>query len=221
MRLSFLKDLLLIATFVCPLAAVARIGETPEESQKRYGDPVPAAEVNVILTGVTNQVYSYEGWQITSAYIDAKTARIRYRKGRLVEETSPQWIKDAKEAGLLNERQAKKQAALAKLNRNNSRADKETVTVFKEAPLSSDEIKTILKSESPVGNWREYDPKTQSHNAVFSFTERAFPPKLINDFGVVAHVTLTSVTLEKLAAIQELGKPPSAPKGAAPAIPKF
>lgn len=217
MRISRFTDVLLIATVVCPLAAVARIGETPEESQKRYGAPVPAAEVNVILPGVTNQVYTYEGWQITAAYVDAKTARIRYRKGRTVEEASPV----EKEAGPLNERQAKKRAAPAKLNRNNKRADKETVPGFKEAPLSSDEIKTILKSESPVGNWREYDPKTQSHNAVFSFAEKAFPPKLINDFGIVAHVTLTSVTLEKLAAVQELEKPPAAPKGAAPAIPKF
>ncbi len=217
-----LSRLFLVIGIVCPLAAAARIGETPDESQKRYGAGAPAAEGHVILANATNQVFTYMGWQITAAYVDAKTARIRYRKGRLVEEAVPQWVQDAQAAGVLNERQAKNRAEMAaKFNRHPNRANMTTVSVFKEDPVSSDEVKTILKSESPIGNWREYDTKTQSRNAVFSFAAKEVPSTLINDHGLVAHVTPTGVTLEKLSVIQEFEKQSGTPKDAAPAIPKF
>ena len=222
MKNTRLSRYFLIIGIVCPLVAAARIGETPDESQKRYGAATPAATDHVILANATNQVFTYMGWQITAAYVDAKTARIRYRKGRLVQEPVPQWVQNAKESGLLNERQVKKRAGkAAKLNHDNNRPNMTTISVFKEDPISADEVKTILKSESPIGNWREYDPKTQSRNAVFLFAAKEVPPSLINDYGLVAHVTPTCVTLEKPALLQEFEKQSGTSKDTAHAIPKF
>lgn len=217
-----LLRLILIFALSSPLIAAARVGETADESQKRYGTATPAAADQLILSNVVNQVFSYMGWQITAAYVDAKTARIRYRKGRMVEESVPKWVQNAKEAGLLSDRQAKRRAEIAtKLSSRPNANNTETVSVFKEDPVSSDEAKTILKSESPVGNWREFDPKTQSRNAVFSFSAKEVPATLINDFGIVAHITPTCVTLEKLALIQEFEKQNGAPKEPPAAIPRF
>ena len=49
MKNTRLSRYFLIIGIVCPLVAAARIGETPDESQKRYGAATPAATDHVIL----------------------------------------------------------------------------------------------------------------------------------------------------------------------------
>lgn len=78
-----MKNILLILFLVClsfPTVTFARLGDTVDVSEKRYGKPIinPADKVNPVMKNVRNESYSYKGWRIRAAYINDHVVRIQY-----------------------------------------------------------------------------------------------------------------------------------------------
>ena len=71
-----------IFIFFTTSSSYARLGETEQESSKRYGNPVKntADTVLPILKNTVNRTYDYQGWRTRSAFINGHAVRIAYSK---------------------------------------------------------------------------------------------------------------------------------------------
>ena len=72
--------IILLSSLLSPLDVNARLGESVEVSQKRYGRPAttPADKVNPIMKDLPVETYNYKGWTIKVAYLNNHTVRILY-----------------------------------------------------------------------------------------------------------------------------------------------
>ena len=66
-------------SFVASQAA-ARMGETIDQCNQRYGAPTSLKSMFPVLSGVPNCEYSYRGWRITVAFLKGQAAKLRYSK---------------------------------------------------------------------------------------------------------------------------------------------
>lgn len=81
--LRFLAFTVVAGTTLAPGPALARLGESEAESEKRYGAPATAlvtAEDKPLLEGIRDTAYQYQGWRIRAAFLEGKTARIEYAR---------------------------------------------------------------------------------------------------------------------------------------------
>ncbi|MDD5522781.1 MAG: hypothetical protein PHI84_18345 [Kiritimatiellae bacterium] len=69
----------------------ARLDESEQQSESRYGKPVKSS-LGPALEGVTNHVYNYQGWTIRAAFVSNKTVRIIYSKGSIINADEQQAI---------------------------------------------------------------------------------------------------------------------------------
>lgn len=72
-------------SFVClllPIQAHARLGDSIQQSQKRYGKPITTAanKINPLMKDARDESFKYKGWIIRSAFINKHAVRIRYSK---------------------------------------------------------------------------------------------------------------------------------------------
>ncbi len=77
--LSFLLAFVLLG--VAP--GWARLGETEEQSQSRYGAPdagLIGANDQPLLSGAKELAYNYQGWRVRVAFLNGSAARIEYAK---------------------------------------------------------------------------------------------------------------------------------------------
>ena len=80
MKVLLVSALLLFAS---ALPAVARIGDSETDLTKRYGKPVRSTG-----EAIRSLTYAYDGWVITSDFVDGICARVSYAKpGEWTEET--------------------------------------------------------------------------------------------------------------------------------------
>ena len=80
-----MKTILLFFFSVCllvPNNANARLGDTAEVSQQRYGKPIiyPADKMNPLMKNAREESYSYKGWRIRVAYINDHAVRMLYAR---------------------------------------------------------------------------------------------------------------------------------------------
>jgi len=73
---------LILTVSLLPSVASARLGESIEENQLRYGLPVKdVRNTNTpILKSALNETYHYQGWQIRIGYINGHAVRLFYGK---------------------------------------------------------------------------------------------------------------------------------------------
>ena len=60
--------------------AAARLGETLEQCNQRYGAPRSSNSMFPVLSGAPNREYTYQGWRITAAFLKGHAAKLRYSK---------------------------------------------------------------------------------------------------------------------------------------------
>ena len=74
--------LLFLSCLVLPSIAFARLGESVEHSQARYGNPVENIQdtISPILKTASSKTYHYQGWQIRIGYINDHAVRMFYAK---------------------------------------------------------------------------------------------------------------------------------------------
>jgi hypothetical protein len=74
------RCLLLIAFLILPSISFARLGETEEKNQSRYGQPVKNIHDTTapILKRARNKTYHYQGWQIRIGYVNGHAVRMFY-----------------------------------------------------------------------------------------------------------------------------------------------
>jgi hypothetical protein len=74
--------LLFLSSLVLSPMAFARLGETIETNQARYGNPVKNIRdtISPILKAATNKTYHYQGWQIRIGYINDHAVRMFYAR---------------------------------------------------------------------------------------------------------------------------------------------
>ena len=74
--------------------ATARMGETIEQCNQRYGAPTSPTSMFPVLSGVPNREYTYQGWRIAVAFLKGQAAKLRYSKmnSRMIEEDEFQAI---------------------------------------------------------------------------------------------------------------------------------
>ena len=74
--------LLFLPALVFPSIAHARLGESVEANQARYGSPVENSydTRSPILKSAANKTYHYQGWQIRIGYINDHAVRMYYAK---------------------------------------------------------------------------------------------------------------------------------------------
>jgi hypothetical protein len=71
-----------IFIFLTTSSSYARLGETEQQSIKRYGKPVKnkADTVLPLLKNAVNRTYEYQGWRIRAAFLNDHAVRIAYSK---------------------------------------------------------------------------------------------------------------------------------------------
>ncbi len=75
------RPLFLVISMSLAAAAFARLGETEEQSQARYGAPTPelaAPTDKPLLEGAKEVIYNHQGWRVRAAFLNKVTARIEY-----------------------------------------------------------------------------------------------------------------------------------------------
>jgi hypothetical protein len=74
--------LVALGLLVMPTCATARLGDTVEVAEKRYGKPTndPAGKFNPLIKNVINEMYKYKGWMIRVAYINDHAVRMLYAR---------------------------------------------------------------------------------------------------------------------------------------------
>jgi hypothetical protein len=79
---AYYLTLLLFPSLIFPLIAHARLGESVEANQARYGSPVKNSNDtrSPILKSAVNKTYHYQGWQIRVGYINDHAVRMFYAK---------------------------------------------------------------------------------------------------------------------------------------------
>lgn len=66
----------------CAFRVDARMGETEDQSQDRYGAPVNPQldKVNPLMDGAITCSYKYQGWSIRAAFLNGRTIKIKYSR---------------------------------------------------------------------------------------------------------------------------------------------
>ena len=74
--------LLFLSSLIFPTIALARLGESIETNQARYGSPMKNIQDKrfPILKNAVNKTYHYQGWQIRVGYINDHAVRMFYAK---------------------------------------------------------------------------------------------------------------------------------------------
>ena len=76
--------LLLLLGGLATCDATARLGETEEQSRRRYGEPLQPGDdhfrAQPVLKSAVTRTYSYRGWWIRPAFVDGRTVRLTYTK---------------------------------------------------------------------------------------------------------------------------------------------
>jgi len=76
--------LLLLLGGLAACDATARLGETEEQSRRRYGEPLQPGDdhfrAQPVLKGAITRTYSYRGWWIRPAFVEGRTVRLTYTK---------------------------------------------------------------------------------------------------------------------------------------------
>lgn len=72
----------LAALVAVPFQGSARMGETEEQSQARYGAPVTPAldKASPLVAGMVSHSYQYQGWNIRAAFLNGVTVKIKYAR---------------------------------------------------------------------------------------------------------------------------------------------
>lgn len=95
--------LVLFVTIIATHEAVARMGETIAQCDQRYGAQKQSSADNSfpLISGVTNRIYTYQGWRIRIAFIKGRAAMLRYSKitGQKIEDDEVQTILKAETYG--------------------------------------------------------------------------------------------------------------------------
>ncbi len=63
--------------------ALARMGETIAQCDRRYGPPVSTNQSLGVLPGVPTRTYKYHGWRITAAFVQGRAAVLSYSKSSI------------------------------------------------------------------------------------------------------------------------------------------
>ncbi len=75
--------LFVLALLLSSATSQAQLGETEQESIKRYGNVTPDPPPNIselLLPNAINRTYLYQGWRIQTSFLNNHTVRIRYSK---------------------------------------------------------------------------------------------------------------------------------------------
>lgn len=80
MRMTFVFLALVAALSLAVREAAARLGETVEQCNQRYGPPRASSSLSPILAGAPNRQYNYQGWRISAAFLRGQAAKLRYSK---------------------------------------------------------------------------------------------------------------------------------------------
>jgi len=85
--------LLLVTLLIIPSTVSARLGETVEENQARYGQPVKNYQdtKSPLLKNADNRTYHYQGWKIRIGFFNDHAVRIFY--GKLPKPNTTQQLK--------------------------------------------------------------------------------------------------------------------------------
>ena len=74
--------LVMVGIATCHVSA--RLGETEDQSQLRYGEPLKKTEdvfrYQPIRDGAVNRTYKFQSWWVRAAYVEGRTVRIAYMK---------------------------------------------------------------------------------------------------------------------------------------------
>lgn len=94
--------IILLSSFLSPWDVNARLGDSVEVSQRRYGLPVTSAadKVNPIMKDLLVETYNYKGWTIKAAYLNNHTVRILY--GRKPQPDLSPFLQDYELDAILN-----------------------------------------------------------------------------------------------------------------------
>lgn len=65
-----------------PFASHARLGETENESQRRYGAPVTPSvdKMSPVLPGAVSRTYDHKGWRVRAAFVNGRAVKLTYQK---------------------------------------------------------------------------------------------------------------------------------------------
>ena len=80
MRLTCLFLAVVATLSLAVREATARLGETFEQCNQRYGAPSSSTSLFPVLAGAPNRQYNYQGWRISVAFLKGQAAKLRYSK---------------------------------------------------------------------------------------------------------------------------------------------
>src|SRR5687768_10985434 len=77
----FRNTVLLMSAMSAAPALHARLGETEDQAEARYGRPktsVIRTDEKPLMAGAKGVIYTFEGWRIRAAYVNNATVPIEY-----------------------------------------------------------------------------------------------------------------------------------------------
>ena len=80
MKLTCLFLAVVAALSLAVREAAARLGETIEQCNQRYGPPRTSSSMFPVLAGAPIRQYTYQGWRISAAFLKGQAAKLRYSK---------------------------------------------------------------------------------------------------------------------------------------------
>ena len=81
MPVKYFAAIVAAVSFVLPVTAFARLGESEAMSEARYGEPAPqysSPSDKPVMAGAKEIVYFFQGWRVRVALVNNVTVRVEY-----------------------------------------------------------------------------------------------------------------------------------------------
>lgn len=141
-----------VAALLAQSTAHARLGETEQQSQARYGEPTPQSISPLdkpLMPGAKEVIYTYQGWRVRAAFVNNATVRIEYV--HVPEGALPKPLTDEEVKGILD-------------------AEKATYSWREQKPKTGNKDLNALKTFFDGKSWERGDHATASLKASLVLT---------------------------------------------------